>query len=371
MNSTDVKTAPAAAVAADKSPPDGITAEGAACVSRQLQYVAVPAPQPGKTLQLAEGVTWCRIPLPIDLDHINVWLLETAGGAVLVDTGMLASVAQDAWEDIEREVLSRQPLRAIFVTHIHPDHIGLCAWLQERHKVPVWMSQRTLDQARFMLGGAQASGASDAEKFFQANGLTDLSGVRSYFNGDRFARMTSGLPQVERVIEDGAVLKWGSRAWTALETNGHADGHLCLSDAANRLLISGDQVLPTISSNISLTWYNRDRNPLHSYLASLQRLRELPDDTLVLPSHGIPFRGLRHRIDDLLSRRQAQLQVLQRACAQPKTAAELLPVMYRRPLKGVHLMLAFAETLAYLEYLVHESRLERRAGSQDVIRYAA
>lgn len=350
--------------------PDAITAEGATCVSRQLHYVDVAAPRPGKTVKLAPGVTWCRIPLPIDLGHINVWLLETEGGQVLVDTGMLSSISKDAWEDIEREVLATQPLRAIFITHIHPDHIGLCAWLQERHDIPVLMSQRTHDQVQFMLSGQGVAG--EGEAFFRTNGVLDLSSVQPYFNADRFARMLSGPPKVERPVADGEVLQWGGRSWTALETNGHADGHLCLSDTAGGLLISGDQVLPTISSNISLVWRNRDQNPLNSFLTSLKRLRELPDTTLVLPSHGIPFRGLQQRIDDLLNHHEEQLQAIVHACPEPMTAAEILPVMYRRrSIKGVHLLLALAEAKAHLEYLVHESRLERLTDAQGLIRYAA
>lgn len=348
---------------------DTITAEGAACVSRELEYVDIKAPQPGKTVKLAPGITWCRIPLPIDLDHINVWLLETEGGQVLVDTGMLSSIGKDAWEDLEREVLATQPLRAIFITHIHPDHIGLCAWLQDRHNIPVLMSQRSYDQIQYMLSGQGI--ASEGEAFFRTNGVEDLSSVQPYFNTDRFAKMLSGDPKVQRMVANGEVLHWGDRAWTALETNGHAEGHLCLSDIAGGMLISGDQVLPTISSNIALIWRTLDPNPLHSFLTSLKRLRELPDTTLVLPSHGIPFRGLQHRIDDLLSHHDEQLHAIVQACASPKTAAEILPVMYRRSLKGMHLLLAMAEAKAHLEYLVSELRLERQTNAQGLIRYAA
>ena len=350
---------------------DGVTAEGEAYPSspQRLRYVDVAAPAPGKTVVVAPGVLWCRIPLPIDLNHINVWLLDTDQGLVLVDTGMAADVGKEAWELIDSEVLAQRPLRAIFVTHIHPDHIGLAAWLQQRHHVPVWMSRRTFEQAQIMLGGQDPPATDEVEAFFRSNGVGDLTTLRPMMSPRRFASVTSGMPDVQRYVADNEILQWGASTWTALETNGHAEGHLCLSNAAGGLLISGDQVLPTISSNIGFTFRNADMNPLQSFLTSLARLRTLPQDTLVLPSHGVPFRGLQHRIDDLRQHHEEQLDAVVRACATPKTAAEMLPLMYRRVLIGIHMFLGLAEALAHLEYLANARRLERRKDGAGVVRY--
>lgn len=350
-----------------------VTAEGETYPSgpKRLTYVDVPAPQPGSSVMVAPGVLWCRIPLPIDLNHINVWLLDTAQGRVLVDTGLAAAVGKAAWEAIEVEAFRTQPLCAIFITHIHPDHIGLAGWLQERHRVPVLMSKRTHELAEVMLGGKAAPAEAEAEAFFRSNGVTDPAMLRPMFSPARFAKLASGMPQVERFIADNEALQWQPHAWTALETNGHAEGHLCLSNAADGLLISGDQVLPTISSNISFNWRNGDPNPLQSFLASLRRLRGLSSETLVLPSHGIPFRGLQQRIDDLLQHHAEQLDSLVRACMEPQSAAEILPVMFRRELSGMHLFLALGEALAHLEYLVQEGRVERRTDATGLIRYAS
>lgn len=338
-----------------------VTAEGEAFPSapRRLRYVHVPAPAPGQNVTLAPGLRWARIPLPLDLNHINVWLLDTDQGSVVVDTGMAASIGKDAWESIEREHFSVLPLRAVFVTHIHPDHIGLAAWLQERHGVPVLMSERTYDVAQRLLGGEGRARAEAIQAFFSSHGLSDTAQVQAIFQPERLARMTSGLPRVEQFVADSEVIRWGEGEWTALETDGHADGHLCLSNAARRLLISGDQVLPTISSNISFMVGGLDSNPLESYLSSLQRLRSLAEDTLVLPAHGVPFYGLRQRIDDLTGHHLEQLDKLAAACVEPKLAVEVLPLMFRRELKGMHLVLAMGEALAHLEYLVHAGRLHR------------
>lgn len=369
MNQIPSDTNTDSAIGVDKAPADGVTDEGAAYVSTQLRYVDVAVPDAGKSARLTPAVTWCRIPLPIDLNHINVWLLDTHDGCMLVDTGMAAQGGKDAWEIIEREVLAARPLRGIFITHIHPDHIGLAAWLQERHRVPVFMSQRTFDQVQYLLKG-DAGVAAQADAFFRKHGAAQLVGL-PMFTPSRVLKMTSGMPAVERMIADAEVLQWGGSEWLAIETNGHADGHLCLFDKGAGVLISGDQILPAISSNISFNWRNRDRNPLDSFLSSLRTLRQLPEETLVLPSHGVPFRGMRHRIDDLLRHHQEQLDKLVQICASPSTAFELLPKMYRRELHGLHMFLALSEALAHLEYLAHAGRVERRTDATGVLRYAA
>lgn len=343
-----------------------VTAEGAAFSSApsRLQYLDVPAPAPGHSVPIAPGVRWARIPLPLDLNHINVWLIETGDGCIVVDTGIAASIGKNAWENIEREYFAQLPLRAVFVTHIHPDHIGLASWLQERFGVPVLMSRRTHELAHSMWSGQAKALFSESEPFFKAHGLSDAIQIRAMFRPERFARMTSGMPRVDRFVADEEVLRWGAGEWTALETNGHAEGHLCLSNATLRALVSGDQVLPSISSNISFMFGSGDPNPLGSYLTSLQRLRRLAEDTLVLPAHGLPFRGLRHRIDDLTGHHLEQLEKLAALCVEPKAAVDVLPYMFRRELKDMHLFLAIGEALAHLEYLVHAGRVQRelRAG---------
>ncbi|MFL6617376.1 MAG: MBL fold metallo-hydrolase [Povalibacter sp.] len=347
----------------------GVTAEGENWASgpERLAYHETAAPEFGSASSLVPGVHWTRIPLPIDLNHINVWLLHTSDGCIVVDTGMAWEGGKDAWQLLARNFLLTSPVRAVFVTHIHPDHIGLAGWLQQELRVPVWMSRRTYEQAEQILGGKYLANADEAESFFRTHGLDDVTTLRPMFSPGRLARLASGLPHVERFVEEGDALPIAD-GWLAMETNGHAEGHLCLWHRERDLLISGDQVLPTISSNIGYSWRNTDRNPLHSFLTSLHRLSALPRATLVLPSHGQPFKGLQQRTEDLIQHHTQQLDVVLRACIEPQTAAQIVPLLFRRrPLFGMHLFLALAEALAHLEYLAQLARLEKTGDS--VIRY--
>lgn len=355
-----------------ENPTATVTAEGESCASPRLRYTSTVRPHSGAAVPITEHVHWCRVPLPVDLDHINVWLLDCGDGYVLVDTGMSETVCKHAWESLEAQMLRTKPLRAIFITHIHPDHVGLAAWLQARHRVPVLMSEKTLAQAEVMLTGSPDANEQTADAFFRSHGVTseDSAELRSMFSPQRIANRTSGNPEVSRLVADGEIMDWGGR-WTALETNGHAYGHLCLSNERERLLISGDQILPTISSNVSLTFRNVDMNPLLSYLTSLRRLRSLDASTLVLPSHGLPFIGLHQRVDDLLRHHHEKLERIAAVCTSPLTAVEVLPFMFRRRLSGAHLFLGLGETLAHLEYLVDDNRLRRNQDAHGTVTYSA
>ena len=361
-------------MASPTKPLEGGIADGESHLSapQRLQLLPFEPPQLGQAIRVAEGVRWCRIPLPIALNHINVWLVDHEDGCVVVDTGLASSVCQEAWHALETQIFADTPLRGVFVTHIHPDHIGLARWLQERHRVPVWMSPRTHAQMQQFMSIAAAPAtqraAPEVERYLHAHGVDDDS-VLSAFSPARFASLTSGLPDDVRLVVDEQALRWNGYPWTALETNGHAEGHLCLHRNHGNVLISGDQVLPTISSNVGLGWRSQDLNPLDSFLSSLERLRTLPTDTLVLPSHGQPFRGLQSRIDDLRAHHVGKLDAVERACVTHKTAFDILPVMFRRPLTGVHFLLALGEALAHLEYLVSVERLQRETDSRERIRY--
>lgn len=333
-----------------------------------LEYSAAPPPAPGEIAPIADGVHWLRMPLPMELDHINLWLLEHDGGFVLIDTGLAGEACRSAWERLEASVLRAKPLRLIVLTHLHPDHAGLAAWLQERYAVPVWTSETTERQVRQLLQPPDDAELARRREFFRAHGVADLDGLGPSLTGERYRSAVSGLPEIAHHPRDGEETSWGGQPWRWLETDGHAAGHLCLYQSRGRVLVTGDQLLPTISPNVGLTVWSPDPDPLASYLASLERLSALDPATLVLPSHGRPFIGVRERSLELRNHHRRHLEQLLCACGEPRTAADLLRVLYRRELKGFHRVLALGEALAHLEYLARRGELVRRC-EEGIVRY--
>jgi len=325
-----------------------------------IRYPDLAVPEPGQVLEVTAGLWWLRMPLPISLDHINLWLLEEPGGYALVDTGMATAAAREIWDRLAATLLAQRPLTRILLTHLHPDHSGLAAWLQQRFEIPVWTSAATLAQLQMLLAETTPEQLAQRLAFFARHGVEPIEEMAASVGARGYQESVAGLPQVERLLRDGERTPIGARSWEWLETGGHAHGHLCLhSVQSGSVLIAGDQVLPTISPNVGLTPLTPDPNPLATYLESLERLSALDAKTLVLPSHGRPFVGLAARAGEIRQHHERHFAKLMAACGTPLTAFECLPFLYRRQQRGFHLFLAMGEALAHLEYLACSGQFAR------------
>jgi glyoxylase-like metal-dependent hydrolase (beta-lactamase superfamily II) len=317
---------------------------------------------------VAEGLLWVRLPLPIELNHINVWLLEDGDGWTLVDTGLAVDASKEAWGRLEVEALGGRPLQRIFITHNHPDHMGLAAWHAQRHGAPVWMSDKCYADARDYLETEPGKIISDMRSFLRSHGATPSHESSETGRQDHRA-WYSGVPQLSHAPADGDELSAAGTSWRLYRTDGHCAGHMCLHAAERSLLISGDQLLPTISSNVGVFPDDPDANPLSDYLESLTRLESCAGDTLVLPSHGRPFLGLHRRTRDLQRHHMEQLDAVRQLCVEPRSAHDVLPAMFGRVLRGMHRVLAVAEAVAHLHYLMYCGELERTTGPDGVVRF--
>lgn len=351
-------------------------------LERELQYpLGESLPAPGETIELAPGVRWIRMALPFALDHINLWLLrdelDGRAGWTVVDCCITRDEAKAQWEQVMATQLEGLPILRVLVTHMHPDHIGLAHWLCERWSTPehdcrLWISATDYQAARVASQSTTGFGGERAAAFFASQGLADPEAIEkiraraSYYPG-----MVPRVPESYRRMMDGDVVAIGGHAWRCISGYGHAPEHISLHCEDLQLLISGDMMLPRISTNVSVFDLEPEGDALTLFLASIDKFAPLPQETLVLPSHGKPFRGLHARIRQLHDHHRDRLAEVMAACSErPHSAADILPIMFKRKLDLHQTTFAMGEAVAHLHALWHAGRLKRLRGEDGVFRFA-
>ncbi|HEY4068834.1 MAG TPA: MBL fold metallo-hydrolase [Burkholderiaceae bacterium] len=351
-------------------------------LEQQLHYpLGDTLPALGTTLEVAPGVRWLRMLLPFQLDHINLWMLrdriDGVDGWTLVDCGISNDPTRAAWEQIFANELKGLPVLRVIVTHMHPDHIGNAHWLTERWSndrtdCRLWISATDYDTARLASSGVAAIGGEATARFMAGHGLVDEeSQAKIKARTNYYASMVPQLPARYRRLLDGDTLTIGGRPWVCHVGYGHAPEHMALHCEELNTLISGDMVLPRISTNVSVHETEPEADPLRLYLDSIARMKAaLPAEVLVLPSHGRPFTGLHTRVDQLVAHHDERLADVMKACAEaPQHAADLLMVLFRRKLDLHQTTFAMGESVAHLNLLWLAGRLERRLDADGIYRF--
>jgi glyoxylase-like metal-dependent hydrolase (beta-lactamase superfamily II) len=321
-----------------------------------LAYSHETAPVSGVAVSVATGIEWLWMPLPFALNHVNLWLLADGDGHAAVDTGYALDAVKAAW----KSVLAGRRLTRCIVTHFHPDHLGLAAWLERETGAPLWIAHGEYLAAHMI--SQQIAGYSTASMidFFRRHGLDQARIDSLLARGNGYILGVPEIPATYQRLFDQQVLRIGEHEWRALVGHGHAPEHMSLYCADLGVLISGDMLLPRISTNVSVMASTPQGDPLGQFLASIDGFRALPADTLVLPSHGRPFRGLHARVDALHAHHAERCAALLEACkGKAHSAADLIGVLFGRELPDPHqIMFAMGEAIAHLNHLEHAGKIQ-------------
>ncbi|MEM6678910.1 MAG: MBL fold metallo-hydrolase [Pseudomonadota bacterium] len=322
-------------------------------------------PGPGEAREVAEGILWARLPLPMRLDHVNVFALAEADGWTLVDTGLDWSRGREALAALRKGPLGGRPIRRVVLTHHHPDHVGqLGALAAEGAEVLAtriaWLT------ARMLTLDPQDRPAPEAIEFRRRAGVSgaalDLYATTRPFN---FADCVAPMPLGFTALEEGMVLTLGGRRWTVHLGEGHAPAHATLwcasvgdgagagTGSGTGLALVGDQILATISPNIGVYPTEPGADPLGGWLESCRRLAvPAAADPLVLPGHHLPFRGAATRLRQLIENHEHALDRVMAALAErPRPAAALFDALFRRPIGEAEAGLALVEAVAHVNHL--------------------
>ncbi|MFN3670209.1 MAG: MBL fold metallo-hydrolase [Brevundimonas sp.] len=345
----------------------GAEMRAAAPGGRGLVYPFGDPPGFGEATEVAPGVLWMRLSMPIALNHINVYAVADGDGWVLVDTGLNIPDSRDRWEAMLAGPLGGRPVTRVICTHMHPDHIGLAGWLCERSGAPLVMTRVEYVTARMLLADTGRPAPEAGAVYYRAAGWDEaqIGTYRREFG--QFGRAVSPIPTGYVRMREGDRLHIGGQAWRVVVGEGHSPEHACLWREADGVVLGGDQILPRISSNVSVWPTEPEADPLGDWLDSLARMKTVfPDEVLVLPSHGEPFHGLQTRLDALIRGHEVSLKRLEKTLRTPKRAVDVFGALFARPVGDGVLGMATGEAIAHLNYLLHRGRVSRARDADGV-----
>ncbi|MEZ5534100.1 MAG: MBL fold metallo-hydrolase [Thiolinea sp.] len=309
-------------------------------------------PEPGNFMQIAKGIYWLRMPLPIYLNHINLWLLEGQDSWTIVDTGWATDENITIWEQVAVQLLCDKPVKQVVVTHMHPDHVGLAGWLCGTHQSTLCMARAEYLNCHLLLGYTHEEAPGAALNFYRAAGYDEhqLQNYQAHFG--QFGQYVRNLPHSYRRLCNGDTLHMADQNWQVIIGEGHSPEHVCLYNAEQSIFISGDQLLPTISSNVSVWPTEPEADPLKDWLRSCHHLSEvIDDDVLILPAHGRPFQGGRSRLQYQIREIEEGLDKLLEFCSEPRRAVDAFEILFKSRITNSNMMMATGESLAHLHCL--------------------
>ncbi len=333
-----------------------------------LEYPYESHPAQGTTVEVADGVRWLTMPMGGSLNHINLYLIEDRDGWFVVDTGLGNGETKRLWRRIFDSEMGGKPVKGVICTHMHPDHIGQAGMIVDHFRCPLYMTRAEYYQARSYAtsGFASSQGGWQGEQFYHRYGMPTkhMTKMREMWQSRQPSRassmtMPSAMPMGFHRLRDGDVLTIGAHDWQVVVGAGHSPEHACLHCHSLGVMISGDQILPVITSNVSVYPTEPEANPLKAWMDSHDKFLDTPERTFVLPAHNLPFYGVRERLRDLIGHHEDRMLAVEESCVEPRTAKELLPVLFRRELDARQTMMALGEAIAHCHLLMHRNRLRR------------
>ncbi len=319
----------------------------------KLEFPWNAPPGKGEVTEISPGLLWARLPLPFRLDHVNVWLLEDDDGWTVIDTGCATPELFDVWETLLAGPMRGLPVRRVVATHGHVDHIGLSGWLVERFEADFVGTFAEWIWARLTHMHDVPNSSATHHSYLIRHGFDESVADGMIKSRNRFIDLSGPIPGAITEIRDGHTIRFGRRDWRVLVTRGHAFEHASFYDSVSDILISGDHLLPRISPVIAVYEMTPTADPLADYLASFPQFADIPARTLVLPSHGMPYRGIHERIEELRDHHRKRLDATANSLSVPRTALDLSRTMFPHIEGPDNIGFALGETLAHINYLVN------------------
>jgi len=336
--------------------------------TRPVEFLTEHVPEPGEVYEVLPGIRWIRMPLPFQLNHINLWMLEEDDGWVLVDTGIRDDRTKEIWRDIFSRLLNGKPLKRLICTHAHPDHIGLGGWLHREYGAELAITREEWTFGRIVSRGPMAN-TEFYHQYLSRVGVPEDELDEYSRHLVSAEHLYEEVPERYERLRDGHSIDIGGNSWQVIVGLGHAMEHACLYCEELNVLIAGDQVLPKISPTVLVHSHEPYANPLKDFLDSNEKLRRLPSSVIVLPSHNTPFTGLHTRLDQFIEHHDERLEKVREICAEPLSALEVAQKLFPQELDHAGKFFATGEAVSHIRLLEDEGRLKRTEHPDGIDRF--
>ena len=328
-------------------------------------------PLEGDSTEVAAGIHWIRLPLPMKLDHVNVYALDDGDGWTIIDTGLNSKRTKTIWDNLIVGLLGRRPIHRVILTHHHPDHIGLAGWFMAEHGAELLASRTSYLMGRMLTLDVQALPPQETINFWRRSGMSEaLVKERAEGKPFNFADMVSPIPLGYKRLQEGDQIFMGGRNWVVRMGNGHAPEHATFWSDDSEILIAGDQIISSISSNLGVYSTEPEADPVREWLVSCENfLPHAKTNHLVLSGHKLPFTGLSFRLSQLIENHHAALERLRVFLDRPRTAAECFQPLFKRIIGEDEYGLALVEAVAHLNHLFVAGEVNRHLNSNGAYVY--
>lgn len=327
-----------------------------------LRYPWAEPPAEGEAVEVASGILWMRLPLPMKLDHVNVYALDDGDSWTLVDTGFASKRGKSIWRKLLSGPLRGKPVARVVVTHHHPDHVGLAGWFQSEFGAELVTTRTAWLFARMLRLDEQPVPSPETVAFYKSAGMDpDVLAGRMRERPFNFADVVAPMPLGFTRIAQGGVISMGGRDWDIHTGNGHAPEQATFFSRDDNLVLSGDQILPSISPNIGVYATEPMADPVGEWLESCARFAGLArPEHLVLGGHKLPFTGLPLRMRQLIENHHSALARLLEFIDTPKVAGACFMPLFKRRIGEAEYGLALVETVAHLSHLYQQGQATRK-----------
>lgn len=332
-----------------------------------LRYPWDEPPAHDSAVQVAPGVLWLRLPLPMKLDHVNVYALDDGDSWTIIDTGFDTKKTREMWHELMEGPLAGKPIGRVVVTHHHPDHIGLAGWFQSEFGAELVTTRTAWLTARMLTLDVQEVPVAESLSFYRKSGMApEIYEKRANEKPFNFSDIVAALPLGFTRIKQGDQITMGGRLWDVHIGNGHAPEHATFWCRDDNLVIAGDQILPSISPNVGVYATEPMADPIGEWLEACERLSGLArEDHLVLGGHKLPFTGLPKRMEQLITNHHGALARLMAYIDEPKSASECFPPLFKRKIGEGEYGLALVEAVAHLSHLYQTGLATRQLRDAD------